>query len=266
MIRKARVIAALLCAAPLAAFAANDPWDAPFSIQIGLMNARASTNVRLDADNGRVGTSLSFEGDLSVQETKSLPAFDVFWRFNPYHALEGSFVSLHRDGERVVTGTINWGELTFPVDTRVQSKFDSDTYRMAYRYSWVHNNGTEWALLAGFHYTKMAVSLAGQNGLVASQEASVKYPLPTIGLRGSGKFADNWRFTGMAQLLKLKIQDYDGELYNFSGGVEWAFYPQMYTGLSYDYYKYALTSTKEHVRGEFDYRFDGPKLYFGWSF
>ena len=51
-----------------------------------------------------------------------------------------------------------------------------------------------------------------------------------------------------------------------SGGVEWAFAPNMYGGLGYDYYKYNVVSSKERTRAEFDYRFDGPKLYFGWSF
>jgi opacity protein-like surface antigen len=67
-------------------------------------------------------------------------------------------------------------------------------------------------------------------------------------------------------VLKVKIGDYDGELYNFAGGIEWAFTNEMIAGLGYDYYKYNLTSTKDRARGEFDYQFDGPKLYFSWNF
>jgi hypothetical protein len=40
----------------------------------------------------------------------------------------------------------------------------------------------------------------------------------------------------------------------------------MLAGLGYDYYKYNLTSQKDRAKGEFDYRFDGPKLYFRWTF
>jgi opacity protein-like surface antigen len=266
MYRHLRVSAAVLFALPLSALAANDPWNAPFTLQIGVLDAKADTTVRLDSNGGRLGTSLSFEGDLGVDEKKALPTFDMSWRINPYHGIEASYVSLKRDGARPINGTINWGEVTFPVSTVVNSTFDSDIIRLAYRYSFFNTGGSELSVLAGIHYTKLSTSLAGAGGVVASQEASVKYPLPTIGARYSGRFADNWRITGFGQLLKLKINEYDGEVLNLAGGVEWAFAPNMFGGLGYDYYKYSLSSTKDNARGEFEFRFDGPKLYFGWSF
>jgi hypothetical protein len=66
--------------------------------------------------------------------------------------------------------------------------------------------------------------------------------------------------------LKLKIGDYDGSLVNASAAVEWAFLPQAYAGLGYNYYKYDLTSDKEHTHGKFTFRFDGPALYVAWAF
>jgi hypothetical protein len=266
MYRQIRVSAAVLCAFPLVAFAANDPWSAPFTLQIGGVATQADTTVRLDSNSGRLGTSLSFEGDLGVDDKKTVPTFDLSWRLNQYHGIEASYISLKRSGARTLSGTVNWGEQTFPVSTTVDSKFDSDIIRVAYRYSFWNNPGSEFSVLAGVHYTKLSTALSGSAGTVSSQEASVKYPLPTIGARFSAKFADNWRVTGFGQLLKLKINEYDGEVLNLAGGVEWAFAPNMFGGLGYDYYKYTLSSTKDNARGEFDFRFDGPKLYFGWSF
>jgi opacity protein-like surface antigen len=256
---------ALVAAAPSLAAAANDPWSAPFSIQIGAFDAKASTTARLDGTGGRLGTSVSFEGDLGLDDTKALPAFDWTWRFNQRHALEGSIVSLHRDGTRTLNGSINWGDNTYPVSTSVNSKFDSDIVRVAYRYSFVNTPNGEFAVLVGLHWTSVEAGISNAAGSL-SKSASVDYPLPTIGLRGSARLGDNWRVAGFAQLLKIKIGDYDGELYNFGGGVEWAFNPSMYAGLGYDYYKFNVVSTKDVTRAEFDYKFDGPKLYFGWSF
>jgi opacity protein-like surface antigen len=259
-----RLVASTLLSTPLCALAAG-PWDNQFGIFVGVMNADASTNVRLDANNGRVGTSLSFEGDLNGEERKAVPTLDFFWRFNPRHAIEGSFVTLSRDGNRTLTGTINFGDATFPVNTTVNSSFDSDIFRFAYRWSPWHDDAGEFSLLLGLHYTSMKVAISGTGGTV-SEDASVKYPLPTIGVRGSARITDNWRVNGFAQVLKLKIGDYDGSLYNLGAGLEWAFSHEMLAGLGYDYYKYELTSTKDNARGQFDYRFDGPKLYFGWTF
>jgi len=251
--------------APLAALAANDPWDNQFGVSIGVMNADATTNLRLDSNNGRLGTAVSFEGDLNGEERKAIPELGFFWRFNPRHAMEGSFVTLQRDGSRTLNGTINWGDVTFPVNTAVNSSFDSSIFRIAYRYSPWHDQNMEVGFLLGLHYTDMKMSIASATGTI-SQEASVKYPLPTLGVRGSFRVADNWRLNGFAQLLKLKIGDYDGELINYGVGAEWAFTHEMIAGLGYDYYKYNLSSQKDRAKGEFDYRFDGPKLYFGWTF
>ena len=151
------------------------------------------------------------------------------------------------------------------MNTSVHSTFDSDTIRVAYRYSPIHENGNELALLPGAHYTRLKASISSTGGTL-SDEASADFPLPTIGVRGAWKFAPNWRLSGYGQALKVKIDQYDGGLYNAAAAVEWAFMPQAYAGLGYNYYKYTLDSTKEHVRGKFDYRFEGPALYLAWAF
>jgi opacity protein-like surface antigen len=260
------VLASTLAAAasPHAA-AANDPWSAPFNLQIGAFQAEASTQARLDASSGAAGSSLSFEGDLAVEDSKTLPTLDFTWRLAKHHAFEGSIVSLHREGTRTLTGQVNWGDLTFPVSTAVNSKFDSDIFRFAYRYSFVNEPGGEFAVLLGVHYTNIESEIAGVAGNL-SKSTAVEYPLPTIGVRGSARLGDNWRISGFGQILKLKIDEYDGEVINYGVGLEWAYARNMTAGIGYDYYKYNVVSTKERTRFEFDYRFDGPKLYFGFSF
>lgn len=247
--------------------AADNPWDKTFTLQLGAFRADASTTIKLDADiTSRPGTSVSLEKDFGVVDTKTLPQFDFTWRWNKHHGLEGSWVSLDRSGSRTIDRTIDWGDVSFPISATVNSQFESDTLRVAYRYSPINDQGTELAFLLGLHYTDMKVTASVQNNQVISDEASVDFPLPTIGIRGSAVFADNWRVTGFAQLLKLKIDEYDGELTQFGVGVEWAFHPSAYVGVGYNYYKYNLVSEKANARGEFDYRFDGPSIYLGYSF
>jgi opacity protein-like surface antigen len=259
-------LASALAALPLTA-AAADPWAAPLSIQIGAYNAQAETSIRLDSTSGNAGTSVSFESDLGGEDRKTTPTFDMVWRFNPRHAMEVSVISLRRDGDTTLRGSINFGDRTFPINTAIHSTFDSDIARGAYRWSPIHDDRVELGLLIGVHWTQIKTSVAATGTSVSlSEEAKVDYPLPTIGARGSARIGENWRVVGFGQLLKLKIDEYDGEVINFSAGIEWAFTPAMYAGLGYDYYKYNLSSTKDRARGEFNYEFDGPKLYFGWNF
>jgi hypothetical protein len=261
----ARIPALLLAlTASLPALAINDPWDAPFTLQLGGFRADASTTVRLDSET-RGGTELSFEGDLGLQRTKTLPDFQFVWRWNPRHALEGGWLKLERSGSRTLSGTIDFGDVTFPVNTAVNSTFDSEELRVAYRYSPIHENGNELSLLLGLHYTRLKTSVATQAGTI-SDSASADVPLPTLGVRGAFRLTDTLRITGFAEALKLKIDQYDGEFLNATVGLEWAFMPQAYAGAGYNYYRYKLESTKGNARGKFEFDFDGPAVYAGWSF
>ena len=69
-----------------------------------------------------------------------------------------------------------------------------------------------------------------------------------------------------AEGLKLKVGDYDGQIVNATGAVEWAFTRHAYAGLGYNYYRYKIRSEKENAQGDFDLRFGGPTLYVGWAF
>jgi hypothetical protein len=262
---KVYLAAALLGTGAVVSAGASEAWDAPFTVQLGAFGANADTTVRYDAANGLPGTSVSFETDLGLSDSKTLPQLDFLWRINARHGVEGSYVALKRDGTRIISGEIRFGDQVFPFNASVDSTFESDTLRVAYRYSQVNDRGNELAWLAGVHYTKMRARLSTSVGS-REEEASVDFPLPTLGVRAGWRFAEGWRLAGMLQALKLKYGDYDGALYQATGGVEWAFMRQAYAGLGYNYYKYELTQEKpeEHVR--FDYRFDGPVFYLAWSF
>ena len=248
------------------AYAASDPWgDSPFTLQLGGFRADTDTTVRLDSTTLGRGTELNFEDDLGIKDSKTLPEFSFLWRINPRHGIEGSYVTLNRSGSRTISRTIQFGDVIYPVSTTVNSKFDSDVFRVAYRYSPINENGNELALLLGAHYTTFDVAISSALGTL-SESASLDVPLPTIGARGRLRIADNWRLSGFAQLLKLKVGDYDGSLVNASAGIEWMFLPQAYVGLGYTYYRYDLESEKNNARGEFTYRFSGPALYLGFAF
>lgn len=261
---KKQAIIGLLAAAPFMAFGADEAFNQPFTLMVGAFDAQASTTVRLDSTQHNLGTSLSLEGDLGMTRTKTLPDVEFLWRITPNHAIEGSWVELKRNGDRPVTLNVNWGDQVFAANTEVKSSFDSTVYRVAYRWSPWNEDGNEVGFLFGLHWTNLKTSLSNPTGSI-SQEASVDVPLPTLGVRGNWKVMDNVRITAFGQALKLKIGDYDGSLYNAAIAAEWAFHPNMFAGLGYNYYKYELSSTKERARGEFDYRFDGPMLYIAGS-
>ena len=259
-------ILCLACALPGCAQAANEAWNSPFTIQVGAFWANASTKVRLDPNYRQDGTHLHLESDLNLADSKTLPDLQFLWRINDRHALEASWVSLKRSGVLRIQGQIIFGDAVFEINERVDSTFDSDVARLSYRYSFINDRaGNELAMLLGIHYTTLKASLTGLDRRVDEAE-SVEAPLPTIGVRGSWRIADNWRLSGFAQALKLKVRDIDGEILNGTASVDWAFTRNAYASLSYNYYKYKIRSFRERNPGQFDFRFDGPALNIGYAF
>jgi len=235
-------------------------WSPTFALELGGYWATADTTVRLDSTSGSVGTTLDFEDNLGLSERKTSPWVQLTYRFNPRHRLEASYVSLRRAGARTLSATINFGDNTYPVNTTVNSEFNTDVYRLAYGYSFINDRGKELAVLLGVHTTRIETSLITVSGTL-SESASGTAPLPTVGLQGAYPFTGNLRVNGWFQLFSIKVGDYKGKLTNASAALEYMAFKNLVIGAGYSYYGLNLEAQDGDFRGEFDYNFRGPTLF-----
>ena len=181
-----RYIPGLIAAlAALPAFAATDPlYEEGFSFRLSGFQSSAETTLRLDASNGALGTSISLEDDLNYSDSEFLPVLDAIWRINPRHRIELGYLRLARDAQSTISGEIRFGDQVFPVNSTVTSKFDSDTWRLTYGWSFYRDGGNELSLLLGLHVTGFSTKLETSGGGIA-EAAERTIPLPTLGLQGS---------------------------------------------------------------------------------
>ncbi|MCG7990655.1 MAG: 2-oxoglutarate synthase [Candidatus Thiodiazotropha lotti] len=254
------------------------------NIRLSGFRALTSTEIEVDSEQGVIGEELSFEDDLDLSERETLPLLDITYRFSPHHMMDFSYVELSRNGsttfgrEGVTTDDILWS-----VGTRLESRFDSEVYRLAYGYSFFNDGKKEWGLLLGLHVTRFDLELSGRGSLVAVDQASgneveiegegertydsgFTVPLPVIGLHGSYAFTPNLYFRGWGQIFALEYDDYEGRLLNFAGMLEYALNEHFGFGLGYAYYSYDLDADGDRLNGSFDYDFRGPTLFFSASF
>lgn len=256
-----RLIPALLAALTAAPALAADPlYEQGFSVRLGGFLSTADTTLRIDAANGALGTSISLEDDLGYEKDKSLPAIDAVWRINPRHRVELGYLRLARDAQKTITGEIRFGDRVFPVNTNVNSAFDSDVWRLTYGWSFYREGGNELSLLLGVHTTKFNVKLEGSGGAIA-EAAERTIPLPTIGLQGSWAFSHDWRLSASAQFFSLEYDDYDGSLVSGALTADYRVNRNWAVGAGYIVNDYNLDITKGKARGSFDYQFSGPMIY-----
>ena len=256
-------VAATLAAVP--AFAADPLYEEGFSARLGAFFSTADTRLRVDAANGALGTSIALEDDLGYTKDKTLPAFEATWRINPRHRVELGYVQLARDSQKTISGEIHFGDSVFPVSTAVNSKFDSDVWRLTYGWSFYREGGNELSLLVGAHVTSFKTQLESAGGQLA-ESADRTVPLPTLGLQGSWALDPQWRLSGWVQVFSLEYGDYAGTLVNGAFSAEYRINRNLALGAGYTVYDYNLDITKGRARGSFDYQFAGPMVYLNAGF
>ena len=192
-------IAVAMLAAPQASGQSldNDYW-----ITVQAYYPKVDTNVRVTADIAEtIGTDIDLERDLSLDDRDILPAVTVGSRFGKI-VVGFDFYKLNRDGVVELGRDINFDDVTFPLNARVQSGFDSDVYRLTVGYSFIQRPDLEIRAALGLHATNFTMSISGEvagNEFEAESEArrrSILAPLPTVGLYGTWRIGRNFEANG----------------------------------------------------------------------
>jgi hypothetical protein len=170
--------------------ALQDRW----SFQLGAFAPSMSTDASLNGSGGKVGTSVSFEDDLNLADRKTLPTFLASARLGERWKIEFEYLTLHRSGTRNISKSINWGDISFPVNASVSSEFDSDIYRLSAGYSFVKNDKEEMGAALGLHVTDFTASLGA--AAFGTKSSETLAPLPTIGAYGAYAFTPQWLLSG----------------------------------------------------------------------
>ena len=267
--RAAAAIAALAGALALPGQALAQWTDANFSFRIGGFFPKVDTHARADGNGGLVGTTIDFESDLGLDDSKTLPVVDLEWRFGQNHRLSLNYLDLSRDATGSLRASITWQGQVYPVNTTVHSEFDSKILAFSYLWSYYHTPETELSVGIGIHNANLKASIAavGNNtGLSVTRETSVNAPLPIITLRAAQKFSPNIGAELRYQWFGIKYGDFDGSLNVFNAAL--SYYPWRNWGIEagYNYSKYDLKVSKDKWNGEANYKFNGPVLSFVGSF
>ncbi|MBL3526150.1 MAG: 2-oxoglutarate synthase [gamma proteobacterium endosymbiont of Lamellibrachia anaximandri] len=259
-------------------------FNKSFNIRLSGFMATTSTEIRVDSAGGVIGETLSFEDDLNLSDREILPLLDITYRFNPRHMLDFSYVDLGRNGATTFTkGGTTTDDIQWSVGTEMQSRFESEVYRLAYGYSFINDGKKEFGVLLGLHVTRFNVGLSGRGSLVAvdpdtgneivvegegerSYDSGFTVPLPVVGLHGTYAFTPNFRVRGWGQFFSLKYDNYDGSMINASGMLEYDLFENLGIGVGYAYYGYDLDADRDDLKGGFSYDFSGPTAFFYASF
>ena len=249
-------------AAPAAAQSLQDKYWIEVSAYFPSVNTDA-TVVR----PGFPGTDIDLETDLGLNKHETLPAVYAGWRFTNRFTLAGEYYALDRNGSRVLSRDINFGDSTFPAQAEVKSELHSDVYRLTLGYSFIKNEQAELGAALGLHATDFKIDVSGPGRLanatgLTDRRENTKFlaPLPTVGVFGTYEPMPKVILTGRADYMSLKLGDYDGSIFNGQAAIGYRVWRNVDLGVSYRYVKYKLDVDKR-LQTHLDYRFSGPSVF-----
>jgi hypothetical protein len=215
------LLAALLL--PLCAVAADAAEEDPFNLSLGAyFVTRTNGAIRLDRTAGLVtiGTSIDWERDLGGETSMTVPRIDGYYRFAPKHRVDFSWYKIDRGGQILTQRGLDFGDVSFPAGTPIDSRLDTETTKLSYTYSFYRTPEIETALSLGLHVTKIDMSLQSA-GLGIAEAESVTAPLPVFGFRLDYALTPKWWVRTKYELFFLDNFDtYQGTLNDFTISVE----------------------------------------------
>ncbi len=221
----------------------------------------SDTILRLDANNLPVGTYVDFHDTLGGDNQTTIFRLDGLYRFNDKHGLGFSYYSLKFTGSRVLDQDIQWGDVTFPINAKVDSEIKFDVYKLNYQYSLFHNNKVELGASFGLHIMKMSASITAI-GIAESQSEAVTAPLPVFGLyadynftpRFSAFYTYQWFFVNYKDKIKGGLQD-------FLIGLEYRVFRNVALGIAYNRFALEVESKGDATTLHVDTSWNGGMLY-----
>jgi hypothetical protein len=266
---------ALFAASPVAAQKSTEWHDWPtggrFGIAAGVFAPDLDTTIVVTDANDIVGTGISFENNLGLDDSKSTALADIDWRFFKRHAVSYRYFDLARSSSTSGGSvTIAIGDEVFDLTLPIQSFFDITTNEIAYSYSILFDQKKELYAGLGISIQDIGIGIQGTEsspnpGEIINSRLNSTAPLPTLNFGFNYAFTDKWMFQSMLGWLAVELEldadeDLSGQIINANVGVVWQAFKNVGFFANYQVYDVDVDYKDNDVKFAVNYDYKGPVL------
>ena len=180
-----------------------------WEVSPSLTSVILDTEIRVDASNGDLGTTIDAEEDLGLATVKLQPRIEARLRLGHKHELEGGFQFAQRTGETLLQRDIDFADTTFHVGATLNSTLNTNLLFLNYRYAIVAKDRTQAGVGVGlgafFFSSELGAVSASGDSVSYSASKSLTTPVGSLGLYGRFLIGSRWSIETDARLVKLKI-------------------------------------------------------------
>ncbi|MFH1656031.1 MAG: hypothetical protein ABH954_05430 [Candidatus Omnitrophota bacterium] len=228
-------------------------------ISAGAIFPNFNTDVKLDGDNGREGTTVDFEKLFGLEDELASAFAHLMWRINDKHRLEFMYYNIDRDGTRNLGKNINFGDQTFTFGTDMTSSLDMSVYRLGYDYSFVNDGEKEFGIGVSADIVPVDFSVQATGGVAETEDAVLI--VPTFGIHAAYRLTEKLVAAGKLQGFVYDVDNQDGSVINGLLGFEYDAFEHFSVGLTYAYYDFDVDLDTGGFNGSIAFVYRGPLVY-----
>lgn len=241
-----------------------------FSITGGASAASFDTNVRFDPDNTGTGTTVNFERDLGLEESRTLQRFGVQWRPFARHELAATYFSAPRNGFEQIDREIVFRDEVYPVRALVTTGLDLEYLSATYTY-WARRtdrNGIGITVgAAALSFNASIVAETEDQTVTLSESAETEVPVALAGLQGRIALTPRVHAEGSVSMLpSVTIEGYTGDALTANARIEYRPLRWLGIGAAYSYFNLNVDVAQETLNGSLDMKVRGPEGYLRLAF
>jgi hypothetical protein len=240
--------------------------DDPFSISLGTFILNNDMQVELDGTTAGSGTNVDWKNTFGGGDVNRF-RLEGAWRFAERHKVRGMWFDYSRSKTRTIGDRIDWGDATFPPSASVTGETSFSILEIAYEYSFLRRENFELAGSFGVHNARFEAKLSSNlNNAQISDKAEFDAPLPVFGVRGLWHVGGDFWLDAIAQYFSLSYEEYDGSILDTRFGVLWQ--PKRWVGLGVGYNRFKVNFTMDgsKFKGDLEWTYDGPQIFYNASF
>ncbi|MGI9200304.1 MAG: hypothetical protein ACR2QL_04545 [Woeseiaceae bacterium] len=246
---------------------AHPMLESKWWVNVGSYLPKRTFKASANATAAGLERDFEFEGTFGLDDKPSVFMAELGWQFGEKWGAAVQYFNSSRKGQRTLDETFEWQDVTYELGATLKGETNIDIMRVFFARQFFDNGPHHLRVGLGVHWIELGATVAGQATLddqsteFRRSSASASLPVPNIGAWYRYSSNDRWLWTARADWLDANIDNYNGGIWNVSGGVNYRIWDHVGIGASYQYFQLSGALKEPNWRGEIKTTFTGPYLY-----
>ena len=241
------------------------PLTDHFYVRGTFFTAGVTTEIRLDPSQAALGTLLSAEDDLGLDDQVTQGRMEFDFRLRERNHVRVDYFKLNRFQEQPLPRDIVFGDFIFQEGTNFRSKIDWRVLTVTYTHSFFKYERFEGGLGLGIHLIEAHAS-GGQPGTLNREETDEVGIFPTIAANIAIRITNRLSFTARGQQFSATPEDFEGSMADYHADLQYRVHKNFTLGLGYTMMKTDLDVFDADQPLLFNMETTGPELFLRASF